>query len=380
MSGGRLKLGVIGARAIGRAQGGIETFCRAFYQQLPASKFDVTIFVSRPSSELPATHVKVLRAPTIRAMHLETVVSSCASVVLAWLLGIRTLHVHGISAALCLPLARFLGMRTVIRHMGPEYRRAKWGPVARRFLRLGEACVARYADAVVCISEDIAAQFTVATGRTRGISVIENAVGPPPADVVNIKRAALPLHPGEYVLAVGRLVPEKNFHVLADAFLRADFPEAVKLVIVGEFDYPGAYARRLRSLCARNERIVLAGPVYGAQLWDIYRQCGLYVLPSSYEGMSFSLLEALASGAKIIASDIPANARVCAGHARIVPANSVEALSEALRSEWRRERSPEDVRSQIEHCREKYGWAAVCRRMEPIFLHAAAALPLGAGG
>jgi glycosyltransferase involved in cell wall biosynthesis len=82
--------------------------------------------------------------------------------------------------------------------------------------------------------------------------------------------------------------------------------------------------------------------------------------------MSFSLLEAGIAGAKIVASDIPANSIVCRDFARLTTVSSAEALAKAIAMEWNRQRSAEEVQRQIALCRSRYDWAAIARTMEPI--------------
>jgi gamma-glutamyl:cysteine ligase YbdK (ATP-grasp superfamily) len=86
-----------------------------------------------------------------------------------------------------------------------------------------------------------------------------------------------------------------------------------------------------------------------------------------HEGMSFSLLEATAAGARIIASDIPANALVCDGFARLVEVNSIPALMQAMVEEWDRPPSAEETAHQL-RVGALYHWREVCAQTEPILL------------
>jgi glycosyltransferase involved in cell wall biosynthesis len=363
-----LRLGVVGARGLGNFQGGIETYCSSLYPLLPQEKFEVTLFVSRTPAGANAAPVRVRRVPSLRMKTLETVITSFAAVLAARVEGIRVLHVHGIGACLSLPVARLLGIRTVVRHMGADYHRAKWGRLAKFVLRLGEICAARFAESVVCLNQDIANQFARATGRTTQVYVVPNAVSGPRGATDTDILARLGVQSNQYVLAVGRLVPEKNQDQLIDAFRGAALPADARLVIVGQADYPSAYSRRLRILAEKDSRVVLAGNLFGSDLWMLYRRCRVYALPSAHEGMSFSLLEAAIAGATIIASDIPANVEVCRGFGRMFPVGSSSALAEALAFEWARVRPEGEVQEQIAVCAREHDWKAVAEKMEAIFL------------
>ena len=72
-----LKIGVVGARGIGKLQGGIEHYCSHFYRELCPYGFDVTIFVRRAtgSAETPAG-VRTFFLPVPQVRSLETILHS----------------------------------------------------------------------------------------------------------------------------------------------------------------------------------------------------------------------------------------------------------------------------------------------------------------
>jgi len=172
---------------------------------------------------------------------------------------------------------------------------------------------------------------------------------------------------GRFVLGVGRFVPEKNFHLLVDAFLTATLPPDVKLLLAGQIDYPGGYGRSLAKFCAHSKRVILPGMVFGADLWALYKNAAMFVLPSSHEGMSFALLEASVAGTSIIASDIPANSAVCGEFARLVPVGSMAKLRDAIVLLWQLGRTPREVERQISLCKSRHDWGVIARAMVPLF-------------
>jgi glycosyltransferase involved in cell wall biosynthesis len=363
-----IKIGVIGAKGVGGVQGGIETYCSYFYRHLTPGKFHVTLFVPRRGEhEASAGAQAIVRIRVPKLVWLEMPLVAFVAVLSARIRGIRTLHVHGIGASICLPLARLLGLRVIVRYLGPEYTTTKWGRLGRLTLRICERFVARFADRVVCLTPHLAEQFARLTGRTHHVFVVPNGVARPASEssinprideIIGAKRP--------FVLSVGRIVAPKNFHVLIEAFLASDLPRDAILAIAGDIDFRGHYGELINRLTAEQPRVVLLGPIFGANLWRLYRHCRLYVLPSMHEGMSFSLLEAGLAGANIIASEIPANTTVCQGFGRLIPVNSVTALAAAMEEEWDRARSRASVRRQIEWCRSQHHWKEICRQMEPI--------------
>jgi glycosyltransferase involved in cell wall biosynthesis len=99
---------------------------------------------------------------------------------------------------------------------------------------------------------------------------------------------------------LGRIDPEKNVDVLLTAFLDADPPAGARLVVVGG----GVERRRLERRFA-DARVLFTGVVTDEQeRIDILRASDAFFLPSSVEGLSLSMLEAMACGAATVATDV----------------------------------------------------------------------------
>lgn len=110
---------------------------------------------------------------------------------------------------------------------------------------------------------------------------------------------------GEYshiVLSMGRLEPEKNFHKLIRAFRRVHqtFPDTL-LLIVGS----GSERERLFALIRSFglERYIKILP-WARDVVSYYKSCDVYVQPSKYEGWGLAVVEALASGAPVVMTDV----------------------------------------------------------------------------
>jgi len=103
-------------------------------------------------------------------------------------------------------------------------------------------------------------------------------------------------------------VPEKRHIDLIDAFKNANLIDW-NLVIVGGSGQPTSYDNEVEAKAAENG-VILTGFQRGLALQELYSNAGLFVLPSSHEGMLIALLEALSYGLPVIASDIPANLEV----------------------------------------------------------------------
>ena len=133
------------------------------------------------------------------------------------------------------------------------------------------------------------------------------------------------------IVAAGRLVPQKGFDVLIASFaaLAAAYPDW-RLVIYGEGVQREALEAEVRRF-ALGERIALPG--IRKDMREGLAAADLFVLPSRYEGYPNVLLEALASGCAVIATDCPgATAEILEGgkYGRMVEPGNVAALTTEL--------------------------------------------------
>lgn len=311
-----MKIVVIGTRGIPDIQGGIETLCQELYPRIAAMGYDVTVINRKPY--LPKTvkfykGVQLINLYAPKSKRFETIVHTFLAVLKARSMNPNILHVHAVGPALVVPLARLLGMKVVFTHHGPDYDRSKWGLVARTMLKLGERMACRYADEVIVISDEIRRLLSRKYGRTRNVHLIYNGV--PKPDVCDYSEyfTELGIEKGKYVLGVCRFVPEKRLHDLIAAFalLRENgrLPAGLRLVLAGDTNFEDDYSRSLKQQ-ARDAGVVLTGFIKGRKLHSLLTHASCYVQPSSHEGLSISLLEAMSYRLPVVVSDIPANLEV----------------------------------------------------------------------
>jgi glycosyltransferase involved in cell wall biosynthesis len=322
-----------GFRGFPDVQGGIETHAEHLAPRLVELGYRVTACTRSPyapaGGERSWKGVKLLRLWTVRSTYFETLLHSLVCAVVAGFRRPDIVHVHGIGPALVTPLLRLLGLRVVVTHHGEDYNREKWGWAARTILRAGENAGMCFAHKRIAVSRSIQTLITTKYGRNS--EVIPNGVEFPEVPLGAGTVTALGLTAGKYVLTVGRLVPEKRQLDLLRAF-RAARLDGWKLAIVGRVDHENRYAERLATEAQGGGDVVMAGYQSGEALRQLYAHAGLFVLPSSHEGLPIVLLEALSYGLPALVSDIPSNMEVVSDPAYVFKMGDVDDLTGKL---WR---------------------------------------------
>ena len=305
----KLRIAVLGLRGFPGVQGGIERHCRELYPRLAGLNCDITLLARK--SYVPQQHpytyknVKIIPLWAPRMKNLEAICHTAIGVF--WLSKHRNdydiLHIHGIGPSLLAYPARRLNFRLVITNHGPDYRRQKWGPLAKAMLRLGERLGARHAYLIIAVSRQI--RTLLLEKYESYAAYIPNGVNVPKKKPPGPVLLYFGLEPGRYFLAVGRLVPEKGFHDLLRAYEGLDTDW--KLVIVGDADHEDNYSKSLKKRAKNADGVVMTGFQTGEALAELYSNAGLFVLPSYHEGLPIAGLEAMGCDLPILLSDIPSN-------------------------------------------------------------------------
>ena len=171
------------------------------------------------------------------------------------------------------------------------------------------------------------------------------------------------LERGKYFLFMGRLVKDKNPDILIKAFKKSS-PDGYKLVITGDNDAMPQYVDSLHSMAQGNHSVVFTGAVYGEEKETLLRNAFCFCLPSTIEGLSIALLEAMAHKLPIIASDIEANREVLATDNAIwVRPENMDDLIDAFKRSIYYSKSCEFLKDENYNLvKDKYSWETVSKR------------------
>lgn len=270
--------------------------------------------------------VNVVSVPTIEGKGLAALSSSFFATLQAIKARPDVIHYHAEGPCVMLRLAHWAGIRTVATIHGLDWQRAKWGKFASTYLKFGERTAAKCADEIIVLSESMRQYFQEKYGRSTRF--IPNGIEygePVSAQEITEKNG---LHKNDYVLFLGRIVPEKGVHYLIEAFSKLNTNK--KLVIAGGASDSNEYYQHIQQMANQDSRVILTGFIQGQALKELYSNAYIYVLPSDLEGMPLSLLEAMSYGNCCLTSDIPECAEVVEGHAATFQHGSVESLRKKL--------------------------------------------------
>lgn len=233
------------------------------------------------------------------------------------------LHVHGeVAGGLCLPL--LITRSSVVTLHGLNLVRRLSG-VRRTAATLSLRAVLRAADRTICVSVSECEELirAVGSGPAHHAVVVRNGVRVPSSASESARiemRRELGLSESEVVgIWIGSLAEHKDPLAAAHAAHRTP----VTLLVVG--DGPLRHHVEL----AANERVRVLG--YRSDVPRLFAAADLYVLTSRHEGLSLSLLEAMAHGLAPVVTELPENVEAIGGAGIAVRPSDDEALTTALR-------------------------------------------------
>jgi glycosyltransferase involved in cell wall biosynthesis len=169
------------------------------------------------------------------------------------------------------------------------------------------------------------------------------------------------LEPGKYILFLGRFSPEKNCHLLVEAFERIQTD--VKLVLAGASSYCGEYSRELREHAS--DQIHILDWVSGETLDELLTNAMIFVLPSDLEGLSLALLDAMGAGLCVLASDIPENREAVEGAGFLFKRGDAADLADRLRFLIANPSARDAAgRTACKRIADKYQWQTIAEEIE----------------
>ena len=360
-----MRIAFIGTRGVPASYSGFETFVEQLGARLSGRGHDVTVYCRRHHvRDRLETYrgMRLIHVPGIATKHLDTIshtLISCVDAVFRRY-DVVVMCIAGNSPLVLLP--RVAGSKVVLNVDGSDWRRTKWGPLARAYLRFSEWLATRLPHVTVTDSEVMQRYYRERFG-VETACITYGADVPRPASTTALER--LGLEPRRYFLLVGRLVPENCIHHLVDAYerLQTDIP----CVVVGHSCYADDYIAELKR---RGPHVIFPGYVFGESYCELLHHAYAYILCSEVGGTHPVLVEAMTAGNCVVVNDTPANMEVI-GDAGIAYSGEggADALLPVLRSLLADESRVQHYRSLArERAQARYSWETVTDQYERLFM------------
>ena len=246
--------------------------------------------------------------------------------------------------------------------------RVKWGKIGKKIILLGEHCAVKYADEIIVLSRSVQKYFKDKYGRRT--VYIPNAVERAEKRVPKIINKKWGLNEDNYILFLGRIVPEKGVEYLIRAFMGIDRTVVdKKLVIAGGSSDTDSFMVQMKKLAQQDDRIIFTGFVDGRPKEELYSNAYLYVLPSDVEGMPLSLLEALSYGNCCLVSDIDECAEVIEDKGLVFKHSDIEDLKKKLIYLIQNPDSVYEYKNDAaEFVYGKYNWSDIVKKVEKLYM------------
>ncbi|MCD7812341.1 MAG: glycosyltransferase family 4 protein [Ruminococcus sp.] len=271
--------------------------------------------------------VKLIPVPTFKRKGLAAMTSSFFATVKATFGHYDVIHFHAEGPCFWMWIPSiFCKKRCVVATIhGIDHRREKWhAGLGSHYIKIGEKMAVKHASEIIVLSKGVQEYFWKTYKRKTVF--IPNGVSRPQIREAKEITEKFGLKKDDYILFLGRIVPEKGLRYLVEAYggLRTD----KKLVIAGGSSDTDEFTVELKKMAGEN--VIFTGFVAGRLREELYSNAYVYVLPSDLEGMPLSLLEAMSYGNCCVTSDIEECAEVVEDKAVVFQKSDVGDLREKL--------------------------------------------------
>ena len=298
-----MKIAMLGTRGVPASYSGFETCVEQLGSRLVERGHEVTVYCRSHHvvyDQPTYKGMRLVKLPTVKNKYLDTIVHSFLSSLHALGQGydIVLYFIAGNSLVSWIP--RLAGQTSILNVDGLDWKRAKWPPLAKRYIQFAERMATVLPNAFLTDSR-VVQQFYRDTYHADSPYIAYGAELP--IRPAGAQLAQWGLEARRYVLFVGRLVPENCADHLVQAFqaLNTD----MKCVIVGDAPYAAEYITRLKAV--RDPRIIFTGYCFGEGYWELTSNAYLFVETSGVGGTHPALVEAMAFGNCVVAHDTAEN-------------------------------------------------------------------------
>ena len=236
----KLSIAMFGQKRIPSREGGVEIVVEELCTRMVAQGHNVTCY-NRAGHHVSGSEydskrlkeykgIKLKTVPTIEKKGLAAVSSSFFAALCCSFGRYDIVHIHAEGPAFFAWLPKLFGKKVIVTIHGLDWQREKWkSGFGSKFIHQGEKNAVKYADQIIVLSKSVQDYFKKTYGRKTVF--IPNGVSNHIERKPQIIKNKFGLGKDEYILFLGRLVPEKGIKYLIEAFKQVDTEK--KLVIAG---------------------------------------------------------------------------------------------------------------------------------------------------
>ena len=286
---------------------GVEFYVENRAGQLTRKGVRVDCYVrswATPRQKTSYRGIKLIHLPTINTKHLDATIHSFLSSVHVCFTKADTVWYQAIGPAFFSFIPRLAGKNIMTTIHGLDWKRDKWGWLAKKLLRFSERIAVANTHQLIVVSNELRLYYKQTYGR-------DSVVNPP---TVRARRTVLPdiitrkykLKGNDYILYMGRFVPEKRIEWLIRAY-QSLRPAGTKLVLAGGSSHSRRYVEFLKRLAHGMRGIIFTDFVLGQEKRELLSNCALFVLPSSLEGSPTVICELPADRTALVSTGVVRN-------------------------------------------------------------------------
>lgn len=306
-----MKIAIIGIRGLPASYSGFETCAHHTSKHWVETNNDVLVYcrthLYHEKKTFSEDGAKLVYLPSLPIKSLETLSHTFFSILNLSLFkrGYRIVHLYNCGNGIFIPLLKLFGKKVFISVDGLEWKRKKWGKVAKFIYKLGAYMSVKFADDIIVDNKVVEDFYTSRFNRkTALIAYGAKVIGDSPQkDIAFLENCGLKKK--EYFIFIGRFVKEKGVQHLINSYLELN--TSMPLVIIGDDVVGNAYRDHIFKTYADHPKIHLLGYKFGEEYEAFLANALMYISASELEGTSPSLLAAMGANVCTLVNGIEEN-------------------------------------------------------------------------
>lgn len=364
-----MKIAILGSRGIPKAYSGYEVFVGELAPRLASRGHEVIVYCRRGLfKDRPKYYkgVRLIYIPSLETKELGTLSHTLFSALDVLFRGPDVSLVVNIGNAFHCLIPRLFGKKVAINVDGLDWKRGKWGPLARTYFYLNAKYVRRICPKGVITDAQEMRRIYDEEFNTASTFIAYGA---------NLQTTTNPevlhkygLRPYQYYLILSRMVPENNADLIVTAFERVQSSRI--LAVAGDANYRSEFVERLKQ--TKDPRVRFIGYVGDADhVKELHCNAYAYIHGHSLGGTNPSLLTALGCGNCVLALETPFSREVLQDYGIMFKDDPADLTDKMQHIEDHPETAARYRLRAPERIRKAYTWERITDQYEELFLQLA---------